>query len=44
MDYLIGFMIGYGFKEIYNFIKYMITSETFLLNEDWDKLSPDDLP
>jgi hypothetical protein len=44
MDYLIGFILGYCCKEIYNLIKYLITSETFFLDEDWDRLSHDDLP
>jgi hypothetical protein len=44
MDYLIGFILGYCCKEIYNLIKHLITSETFLLDEDWDRLSHDDLP
>ena len=44
MDYLIGFILGYSCKEIYNLIKYISTSETIFLDEDWDILSHDDLP
>tara|TARA_R110002020_G_scaffold472837_2_gene701332 strand:+ start:2341 stop:2487 length:147 start_codon:yes stop_codon:yes gene_type:complete len=48
MDYLIGFLVGYCCKEIYNLIKYMATADTFLIahdyDEDWDILSHDDLP
>ena len=44
MDYFIGFIIGYCCKEIYNLIKYMSTSETIFLDEDWDMMSRDDLP
>ena len=44
MDYLIGFLVGYCCKEVYRILKYMSTSETIFLDEDWDMLSHDDLP
>ena len=48
MDYVIGFIVGYSFKEMYKLIKYIATSETFFIahdyDEDWDFLSRDDTP
>ena len=44
MDYLIGFIVGYCCKEMYKIIKYIATSETIFLDEDWDMMSHDDLP
>lgn len=44
MDYLIGFIFGYSVKEIYKLLKYISTSETIFLDEDWDMMSHDDLP
>jgi len=44
MDYLIGFVVGYVCKEAYRILKYISTSETIFLDEDWDMMSRDDLP
>ena len=49
MDYLVGFIIGFVCKEIYNLLKYLSTSETLIIDhnwdEEWDWISrPEDLP
>lgn len=49
MDYLIGFIFGFILKEVWNLLKYLSTSETIILDnnfdEDWDWISrPEDLP
>tara|TARA_E500000305_G_scaffold78693_1_gene64431 strand:+ start:1972 stop:2121 length:150 start_codon:yes stop_codon:yes gene_type:complete len=49
MDYAVGFIIGFICKEIYNILKYLSTSETIILDNDWDEewdwiSRPEDLP
>ena len=49
MDYLVGFIIGYICKEIYNLLKYLASSETVIIDHDWDEewdwiSRPEDLP
>jgi len=49
MDYLVGFVLGFILKEVWNLLKYLSSSETIILDnnfdEDWDWMSrPEDLP
>ena len=49
MDYLVGFFLGFICKEIWDLLKYLSTSETIILDnnfdEEWDWINkPEDLP
>ena len=49
MDYLVGFIFGFIIKEIYKLLQYLSTSETFVIDhnfdEEWDWITrPEDLP
>ena len=45
MDFIIGFLLGYFFKEIVSYLKRIATSNDW--DKEWDWMSPiqeDDLP
>ena len=49
MDYLVGFIFGFIVKEIYRLLQYLSTSETLIIDYDWDEewdwiTRPEDLP
>jgi hypothetical protein len=37
MDYLVGFIFGFIVKEIYKLLQYLSTSETIIIDHDWDE-------
>ena len=44
MDYVIGFLLGYFFKEAYQLIERISNYDHNNINKEWDFLSHDDLP
>ena len=49
MDYIVGFIFGFILKELFNLLKYINTSETFIIDNNWDEecdwmTRPEDLP
>lgn len=48
MDYLVGFIIGFVCKEVYNLLKHLSQSETFIIDQNWDDewdwITHEDLP
>ena len=48
MDYLVGFIIGFVCKEVYNLPKHLSQSETFIIDQNWDDewdwITHEDLP
>ena len=49
MDYIVGFIFGFILKELFNLLKYINTSETFIIDINWDEewdwiTRPEDLP
>ena len=49
MDYIVGFIFGFILKELFNLLKYINTSETFIIDNHWDEewdwmTRPEDLP
>ena len=48
MDYLVGFIIGFVFKEVYNLLKHLSQSDTFIIDQNWDDewdwITHEDLP
>ena len=49
MDYLVGFIFRFIVKEIYKLLQYLSTSETLIIDHDWDEdwdwiTRPEDLP
>ena len=37
MDYVVGFIIGFICKEIYRLLKYLSSSETLVIDHNWDE-------
>jgi len=35
MDYIVGFIFGFILKELFNLLKYINTSETFIIDNNW---------
>tara|TARA_R100000781_G_scaffold81937_1_gene50509 strand:+ start:29 stop:178 length:150 start_codon:yes stop_codon:yes gene_type:complete len=49
MDYLVGFIFGFIVKELFRLLHYLSTSETLIIDYDWDEewdwiTRPEDLP
>lgn len=48
MDYLVGFIIGFVCKEVYNLLKHLSQSDTFIIDQNWDDewdwITHEDLP
>ena len=49
MDYFVGIVFGFICKEVWNLLRYLSTSETIILDnnfdEEWDWITrPEDLP
>ena len=49
MDYIVGFIFGFILKELFNLLKYINKSETFIIDNNWDEewdwiTRPEDLP
>ena len=48
MDFLVGFIIGFVCKEVYNLLKHLSQSDTFIIDQNWDDewdwITHEDLP